>query len=109
MPVLLCLTDNYYSSAKAWTNQSPQGQRLISIYAEILRTCNIGLNCNHMAGMKNEIADFISLPSHLNLLHSERAELIFQKQAFMRTWNHFLLSPEIKQFLRRTARSYQRT
>jgi hypothetical protein len=101
MPVLLCLTDN--SSAKAWANRvttkSPQGQHLIGIYAEILRTYNIGLNYDHIAGVENEMADFISRPTHFNLPHSERAEQIFQKYAFMRTWDYFLPSPEILQLL----------
>jgi hypothetical protein len=69
------------------------------IYAEILRTYNIGLNCNHIARVKNEIADFMSRLTHFNLPHSERAERILQKYAFMRTWDYFLPSPEILQFL----------
>jgi hypothetical protein len=77
MPVLLSHTDN--TSAKSWANRvtskSSQGQRLIGLYAEILRTCNIGLNCDHIAGVKNAIADFISRPTHFNLSYSERAQM----------------------------------
>jgi hypothetical protein len=84
MPVLLCLTDNYYSSAKAWANRvttkSPQGQRLISIYAEILCTCNIGLNCNHIAVMKNEIADFISFQVTLTYFILNAPNLFFRSK-----------------------------
>jgi hypothetical protein len=32
------------------------------------------LNCSHIKGVKNEISDFISRPTHFNLPYSERAE-----------------------------------
>jgi hypothetical protein len=100
-PVTLCLTDN--KSAMAWANRvttkSAQGQRLLSIYAEILRTQNIGTNAEHNPGVKNVMADDISRPTHFNLSHTDRTEQIYQKHGKMRTWSYFLPSPELLQRL----------
>ena len=100
-PVLLCRTDN--TAAEAWANkvtsQSPQGQRLIGVMAELLRTNNLGLNARHIAGVKNVLADFISRPTHFDLSFSERAEQIFQKHELARTWDFFQPSPELLQSL----------
>lgn len=100
-PVSLCLTDN--TSAMSWANRvtskSAQGQRLLSIYSDILRTQNIGTNAEHLPGIKNIIADDISRPTHFNLSHAARAEQIYQKHAKMRTWSYFLPSQELLQRL----------
>ena len=100
-PVMLCRTDN--TAAEAWANkvtsQSPQGQRLIGVLAELLRTQNLGLNARHIAGTENVLADFISRPTHFILSFSQRAEQIFQKHALARTWDYFLPSPELLQSL----------
>jgi hypothetical protein len=108
-PVMLCRTDN--TAAEAWANKvtskSPQGQRLIGILAELLRTNNLGLNARHIAGTQNVLADFISRPTHFTLSFSERAEQIFQKHALARTWDYFLPSPELLQSLSSTLFSEQ--
>ena len=100
-PVMLCRTDN--TAAEAWANkvtsQSSQGQRLIGVLAELLRTKNLGLNARHIAGVKNVLADFISRPTHFALSFSQRAEQIFQKHALARTWDYFLPSRELLQNL----------
>ena len=100
-PVMLCRTDN--TAAEAWANkvtsQSLQGQRLIGVMADLLRTKNLGLNARHIAGVKNVLADFISRPTHFALSFSERAEQIFQKHALARTWDYFLPSQELLQSL----------
>ena len=100
-PVLLCRTDN--TAAEAWANhvtsRSPQGQRLIGVMAELLRTSNLGLNAKHIAGVENVLADFISRPTHFNLSHSHRAEQIFQTHESLRTWDYFLPSQELLQSL----------
>jgi hypothetical protein len=98
-PILLSFTDNI--SAKKWSNKltskSLQGQQLISIVAELLRTKNIGLNSKHIPGVENILADSISRPTHPNLSHSERSEQIFLMHASARTWDYFLPSPEFLQ------------
>jgi hypothetical protein len=76
---------------------SRQGQQLISIVAELLRTRNIGLNARRIPGVDNILADFISRPTDLNLSHSERSEQIFQMNDSVRTWDYFLPSPEFLQ------------
>ena len=100
-PVLMCRTDN--TAAEAWSNhvtsRSPQGQRLIGVLAELLRTNNLGLNAKHIAGVENVLADFISRPTHFHLSHSHRAEQIFQTHESMRTWDYFLPSQEFLQNL----------
>jgi len=100
-PVLLCLTDN--TAAMAWaqkvTSTSPQGQQLIGILAELLRTHVIGLNARHIAGIDNDLADFISRPTNLRLSHVARAEQIFQKHAPARTWDFFLPSRSLLRLL----------
>jgi hypothetical protein len=75
-PILLSFTDN--TAAIKWSNKvtskSLQGQQLIGIVAELLRTRNIGLNSTHIPGVENTLADYISRPTNLNLSHSERSE-----------------------------------
>jgi hypothetical protein len=98
-PILLSLTDN--TAAKKWSNKvtskSLQGQQLIGIVAELLRTRNIGLNAQHIPGVKNVLADYISRPTDLTLSHSARSEQIFRMNASVRTWDYFLPSPELLQ------------
>jgi hypothetical protein len=100
-PILLCLTDN--TAAEKWSNKvtskSLQGQQLIGILAELLRTRNIGLNARHIPGVENILADYISRPTNFNLSHSERSEQIYQMNASARTWDFFLPSPELLQSL----------
>jgi hypothetical protein len=96
-PILLSLTDN--TAAEMWSNKvtsrSPQGQQLIGIIAELLRTRNIGLNARHIPGVKNVLADYISRPTNSNLSHSKRSEQIFRMNESVRTWDYFLPSPEL--------------
>jgi hypothetical protein len=95
-PILFSWTDN--TAAEIWSNRvtsmSHQGQQLISIVAELLRTRNIGLNARHIPGVDNVLADFISRPTDP---HSERSEQIFQMNESVRTWDYFLPSPEFLQ------------
>ena len=100
-PVLLSRTDN--TSSESWANRvtakSLHGQRLLGVFAELLRLHNVGINCKHIEGLLNVLADFISRPTHFDLSHPERCEQIFQKHDSMRTWSYFLPSPELLQLL----------
>jgi hypothetical protein len=46
------------------SSKSLQDQQLISIVAKLLPTRNIGLNANHIPGVDNILADYISRLSH---------------------------------------------
>jgi hypothetical protein len=100
-PVMLCRTDN--TSAEAWSNRlsaaSNKGQSLIALYAEMLRTCSLSLNSQHIPGEQNILADFLSRPSNFDLSHSDRITQIFQQHDTLRTWNYFRPSQELTQLL----------
>ena len=100
-PVCHILTDNM--SALSWANRvtskSTQGQHLIGVFAELLRLHDVGINCEHIPGIDNNLADFISRPTHLNISPLERCEQIFLKHSSMRSWNYFRPSPELLQLL----------
>jgi hypothetical protein len=101
IPVLRERCDN--TTAVAWSNKvtssSPQGQKLLGIYAELLRTHSICLSGDHIAGKANDLADFISRPSNPALFHAARAAQLFQMHPSMRFWRIFLPSPELLQLL----------
>lgn len=97
MPVLLSWTDNTVS--KSWANRvtssSEKGQWLIGIYAEMLRTLGIGINTDHIPGIENVLADFISRPSHFELSVADRAQQICRVHPSIRTYAYFQPSPEL--------------
>ena len=101
IPVLLTWSDN--KSSVSWgnkaTTKSIQGQRLLGIYCELLRTSGISVSTDYIPGEENIIADFISRPTHFDLSHAERAEQLYQKHSFMRGWRSFLPSPELLRLL----------
>jgi len=101
LPVLLCVTDS--TASKSWaarvTSKSRRAQSLIAIFAQFLRACDFGINCQHVAGVLNLLADFVSRPAHICLSHAERAEQICQSHPFLRTCDCFLPSPELLQLL----------
>jgi hypothetical protein len=100
-PVLLALTDN--TSANAWINKmctkSRAGQNLLRFYAALLRTTNLSINSEHIPGVDNGLADFLSRPSNPDLLLSTRVEQLFLKHPSMRTWLFFLPNPDLLQLL----------
>jgi hypothetical protein len=101
IPVLKAWADN--TTAVAWsmkvTSRSHHGQRLLGLFAELLRTYNICLHGEHIPGEKNVVADFISRPTDISLSHSARAEQLFQFRPSMRSWRVFQPSPELLQLL----------
>jgi hypothetical protein len=60
---------------------------MFSVYAE------------HIPGVDNGLADFLSRPSNSDLSLSTRVEQLFLRQPLMRTWLFFLPSPELLQLL----------
>lgn len=103
LPVLRCRTDN--TSAMAWANRvtakTPEAQRLVALYSQVLRLLTVGLNGDHIQGIVNHCADFISRPSQLLPLPPfyARAEQIFQRHPIMRTWHVFQPSPSLMSLL----------
>ena len=67
-PIALIWTDN--TAAKAWANRvsssSVAGQNLLGIYATLLKHNQIGVQCDHIPGEANIIADFISRPDNVS-------------------------------------------
>jgi hypothetical protein len=62
-PLYLFWTDNM--TAKAWTTKisgikTPQGHSLARLFAHLLMFSDIGVDANHIEGMKNVVADFLS-------------------------------------------------
>ena len=100
-PVVLIWTDN--TAAKAWANRvsssSIAGQNLLGVYAALLKQYQIGVQCDHVPGEANIIADFISRPDNISYTFPQRAEQIFFQHPFLRTYSVFQPSPEMLRLL----------
>lgn len=83
----------------ALTTASSSGQNLIWILAEILRIHEFGINADHIAGVDNTLADYISRPLNLTLSHHSRCAQIYQKHGMLRTYSYFRPSREFLQML----------
>ena len=100
IPVWFGETDNSVSCS--WENRATartsQGQGLVTVYAELLRTTLVHTQCRHLAGVDNVVADDISrndfsLPSDL------RCSQLFLKHPSLRSLDIFLPSPILVQLL----------
>ena len=100
IPVWLGETDNTVS--KSWENRgstgSRHGQSLVSVYAELLRRARIHTQCEHVAGVDNDIADAISR-NNFSLPPSARWPQLFLKYPSIGTYDFFLPKPEFLQLL----------
>ena len=100
VPTIQMWTDN--TPSKKWSNKvstaSPQGQHLIKIYAELLRRCNLGTNCEWIKGSENDDADLISRPN-ISLSDSEHCQQIFQQIPALQSWNYFRPTQELTSLL----------
>lgn len=107
IPVWLGETDNTVS--KSWENRATartsQGQGLVSVYAELLRTSRVHSQCQHLAGILNLIADDISR-NDFSLSFSSRCAKLFQKHPAIEHLDYFLPSPTLLQLL--TLRLYSK-
>jgi hypothetical protein len=99
LPILQIMTDNTVgmSWANKVTSSSSRGQALIPIFAALLADSPLGINCQHIAGILNTDADFVSRPpsNHLSLSSLERREQIFLQAPRMRSWDIFVPSSEM--------------
>ena len=100
-PLGLFKADNTVSVS--WCNRvttsSAHGQRLLPIYAELIRLEEVGDTTQHIAGSANDRADFLSRPESFDLCRSVRLHQIFQKHGSMRTWDFFLPDPALLQLI----------
>jgi len=94
------LTDNTatLSWCKRVQSSSPRGQALLRVLSELFRRTDLGVNCDHIAGVDNDLPDFISrLPPYLP--PHERREQILRKEPALISWDCFLPSPEFLSLL----------
>jgi hypothetical protein len=100
IPVWLGETDNTVSAS--WENRatarSSQGQGLVSVYAELLKTSFVHTQCKHLAGVLNTVADDISR-NNFCLPPSERCSQLFRKHPLLASLDYFQPSPELLRLL----------
>jgi hypothetical protein len=100
IPVWLGETDNTVSAS--WENRatarSSQGQGLVSVYAELLKTSFVHTQCKHLAGVLNTVADDISR-NNFCLPPSERCSQLFRKHLLLASLDYFQPSPELLRLL----------
>lgn len=96
-PVALIWTDN--TSAKSWgnrlTTKSLQGQGLLEIFATLLRLDELGLNCDHIKGEDNILADDLSRQQSFTDPLSSRLPKLSLKHPEIMHWDYFLPSQEL--------------
>lgn len=107
IPVWHGETDN--SVSKSWENRATartsQGQGLVSVYAELLRTSMVHTQCEHLAGTLNEVADDISR-NDFSLPYLVRTKQLFLKHPSLASLDYFQPSQGLLQLL--TSRLYSR-
>ena len=100
IPVWYGETDNTVSCA--WENRAtartPQGQGLVGVYAELLRTSHVHTQCKHLAGVDNIVADDISR-NDFSLTSSSRCRQLFLKHPELEHFDYFLPAPDFVQLL----------
>jgi hypothetical protein len=104
IPLLATLTDN--TASKSWSNQvttsSPTAQPLVGILSSLLRRNNIGFESKHIAGVDNDLPDFISRPDRANelaLSHYHRSLQIITHDSRLKHWHFFRPSHEFTSLL----------
>ena len=97
LSMLLLRTDN--SPSRNWAHKisarSERGQLFVSVYAALLERTTLTVACNHIAGVDNTLADFISRPSLPIISHPNRCEQIFREEPRLRHYHFFRPSPEL--------------
>jgi hypothetical protein len=100
IPHLLGWKNN--TATKAWANKvstsSHRTQPLLGVLSELLRRSNLGFETGHIAGVDNDIPDFISRPALANepaVSHFERSQQIFAFESKLRSWSYFRPNPDL--------------
>jgi hypothetical protein len=93
---LLIRTDN--SPSRNWAHKvsarSERGQLFVSLYAALLGRTELTVACNHVAGIDNTLADFISRPPE-SISHPDRCKQIFLEEPRLRSYHFFRPSAEL--------------
>ena len=101
MASLLIRTDN--SPSRNWAHKvsakSEKGQLFVSIYADLLEPTTLAVQCNHIAGIDNPLADFISRPPSPLPSPQQRKQQIFTKAPRLASFRYFRPSPELLSLL----------
>ena len=94
---LLIRSDN--SPSCNWAHKvsakSERGQLFVSIYADLIERTQLTIDCTHVAGSDNDLADFISRPPAEPITHNIRCQQIFLKEPKLQSHNFFRLDPEL--------------
>ena len=94
---LLIRSDN--SPSCNWAHKvsakSERGQLLVSIYADLIDRTQLTVDCTHIAGTDNDLADFLSRPQLDPITHAQRCQQIYQKEPRLQSYHFFRPSPEL--------------
>ena len=100
IPVWLGEADNTVSCS--WetraTAKTAQGKGLFSVYAELLRRCNVHTCCKHLAGKLNVVADDISR-NDFSLPFPTRTAKLFREHPMLASLDYFQPSAELLRLL----------
>ena len=97
-PISLLWTDN--TSAASWTKRiaglkGPQGKTLARIFAHLLMFSDMGVNADHIKGIENVIADFLSRIRETDNFSQFSYSHLVQKFPQLKHCRHFHPSPEL--------------
>jgi hypothetical protein len=94
---LLIRSDN--SPSCNWAHKvsakSERGQLFVSMYADLLDQTYLTVDCSHIAGIDNNLADFISRPPSVPISHQTRCQQIFQAEPRLRPYRFFRPHPKL--------------
>ena len=97
IPHLQLLSDN--TTSVSWANKvsskSIQGQELVRVWAALLKSSNVGIIIDHIAGETNTTADLISRAATDSRLLSLRLPQLLQQEPRLANWDFFLPSPTL--------------
>ena len=97
MSKLLIRTDS--SPSRNWAHKvsakSERGQLFVSLYAHLIERTPLTIACDHIAGVDNNLADFISRPPLTSYSHADCCEQIFLQEPKLKFYSYFRPSAEL--------------
>lgn len=75
--------------------KSERGQLFVSMYANLIDRTNLTIECSHIAGSNNHLADFISRPPPATISHHTRCQQIFHEEPRLQCYHFFRPHPEL--------------
>jgi hypothetical protein len=98
---LLIRTDN--SPSQNWahkvSSKSERGQQMVHVYAALLNRTSLAVSCNHIAGVNNDLADFLSRPPTHLPSPASRHQQIFEKENKLKSYRYFRPNPKLLSLL----------